>query len=244
MTTLELQLREMPFFEKSEAGLFGSFTANRSLDHFGVLSLEVENADHAGKHIAEIASLYLITNVILMSRASKKIVKTITLDTDGSAIEDLFPALNALRYYARGDFSQLDNFQAWYTLSGLNAEAHDASLDDLKRVINFVVSAELSARDIGQKNAETILGVRCGERTESQGLIGHQVHPFLLELTAREFTSQFFLREVFFHPSFRIAYSMERDLISIWLDAADVQSALASWSMSIRKMLDSSRKAD
>jgi hypothetical protein len=224
-----IDLADMPMFDRSEASLFHEFTGERNLASFGKLALVIDNSHRCGARLEQIVSLYLITNVILMSQASRKIVKSITLTDDTEAIDTLFPALNALRYYARGEFSQLENFELWCRNAEIASKIDEASQAKLARMINFVTSAELSARDIGQRNAETILSVHRDGRSEGQGLTVTFQHPYLIEFSSGEESAEIFFREVLFRDGFMMAAAHPKDAIALRLDGAAIDSGLEGW---------------
>ena len=177
---------DIAFFVDEEKAKFDAFAHGKSITDLGKLVLAVRNAEHLGAAAEQMAAAYLITNLLLMSRAQRRIAKLVILDMEGTDRAKLFPVTNALRYFLMEDYTQIDNFDAWATSLRETAGVSTRLRDELNDLSDFMTSSEFADAGSGHRKAETMLAVRAADFAEDQGLTADVGNPMLAMHSCRE----------------------------------------------------------
>lgn len=226
-------LVDVPLFEESESGRLASFMGGKDLSSFGKLALIVQNPQCVGVQVERLSALFLVTNVILMSHASRRIIKNVTLDVEGKHKQEIYPILNALRYYVSGEFSQLDNYTNWCDVIRGSGDFDEELAVRLSRIIKFITSAELSAKDIGQKIAETMLAVSVDGETFGQGFAVSKDNPCAVKFEGGSDQTSVVLNQSLFRSGFSMSLSYQKETVVIHVDGAQIDDALSAWTSSL-----------
>ncbi|SFG98839.1 hypothetical protein SAMN04488020_105232 [Palleronia marisminoris] len=229
---------DVAFFVPEEKAKFEAFARGRSITELGKLVLSVRNAERLGAAAEPMAAAYLITNLLLMSRAQRRIAKLVILDMAGTARSELFPLTNALRYFLMEDYTQLDNFDAWVTSLKDVAKVSPRLRDELSDLSDFMNSSELGDAGLGQRKAETMLAVRSPEFTEDQGLTADVGNPFMVRFSAAGEESLDVLGQSIHGEAFSLRVANSRDVIVIEIDGAQAETAISQWIKRLDDVLD------
>lgn len=229
---------DIAFFVPEEAAKFDAFARGRSISELGKLVLSVRNAEHLGAAAEPMAAAYLITNLLLMSRAQRRIAKLVILDMAGTDRSALFPVTNALRYFLMEDYTQLDNFDAWVTSLQDVAKVSARLRDELSDLSDFMNSSELGDAGQAQRKAETMLAVRSAEFSEDQGLMADVGNPFMVRFMAGGGESLDVLSQSVHGDAFSLRVANSRDVIVIEIDGAQAHTAIAQWIARLDDVLD------
>lgn len=229
---------DVAFFVPEEKAKFDAFSHGRSITELGKLVLSVRNAEHLGTASEQMAAAYLITNLLLMSRAQRRIAKLVILEMEGTDRADLFPVVNALRYYLMEDYTQLDNFDAWVTSLRDVAGVSTRLRDELSDLSDFMTSSELGDAGSGQRKAETMLAVRAADFAEDQGLTADVGNPFMVRFSAGGTESLDVLSQSIHGEAFSMRVANSRDVIVIEIDGARAETAIAQWLARLDDVLD------
>ncbi|WP_375260491.1 hypothetical protein [Palleronia sp.] len=229
---------DIAFFVPEEKAKFDAFARGRSIAELGKLVLSVRGAEHVGAAAEPLAAAYLITNLLLMSRAQRRIAKLVILDMEGTDRAELFPVTNALRYFLMEDYTQLDNFDAWVTSLKEVAAVSPRLRDELSDLSDFMTSSELGDAGSGQRKAETMLAVRSPDFAEDQGLMADVGNPFMVRFHAAGQESLDVLSQSVHGEAFSLRVANSRDVIVIEIDGKDVEKGIAQWIARLDDVLD------
>ncbi|TRD21640.1 hypothetical protein [Palleronia caenipelagi] len=228
----------IPFFIDEEKDKYATFARGRSIRDLGKLVLAVRNAEELGAAAEPLAAAFLTTNLLLMSRAHRRIAKLVMLDMAGTDRSRLFPVTNALRYFLMEDYTQLDNFDAWVTsLSGI-VSVSDRLREELSDLSDFMTSSELGDAGSRQRKAETMLAVRSPAFSEDQGLTARVSNPFVALFHAGDEESREVVSQSVYGPGFSLRVANSRDVIVIDIDGARAEEALQQWIGRLDGVLD------
>ncbi len=220
---------DIAFFIPEEQAKFDTFARGRKLADLGKLVLAVRNAESAGAAAEPLAAAYLITNLLLMSRAQRRIAKLVILDMQGTERERLFPMTNALRYFLMEDYTQLDNFDAWVTALKDIVTVSDRLRDELSDLSDFMTSSEFADAGSTQRKAETMLAVRSAAFAEDQGLTAEVSNPFFAKFRAGTDESTDVVSQSVYGGAFVMRVANSRDVIVIDIDGARPEEAIRQW---------------
>ncbi len=220
---------DIDFFIEEERTKFDTFARGRSLDNLGKLVLSVRNAEGAGAAAEQLAAAYLITNLLLMSRAQRRIAKLVTLDMAGTDRAALFPITNALRYFLMEDYTRLDNFDPWVTALDGIVTVSDRLRGELSDLSDFMTSSEFADAGSAQRKAETMLAVRSAAFAEDQGLTADVSNPFFARFRAGRGTSTDVVSQSVYGGAFVMRVANSRDVIVIEIDGARAEEAIRHW---------------
>lgn len=238
MTATAGKYDDISFFVAEERTKFAQFARGKSITELGKLVLAVRNAERLGAASEQMAAAYLVTNLLLMSRAQRRIAKLVILDMAESDRAALFPVTNALRYFLMEDYTQLDNFEDWVTsLKGL-ANVSDRLRDELTDISDFMTSSELGDQGTTDRKAQTMLAVRALGFAEDQGLTADVSNPFIVTFTAGGETSQDVVGQSVYGDAFSMRVANSRDVIVIEIDGAQADAAIAQWIARLDDVLD------
>ena len=230
---------DVAFFVPEEKAKFEAFARGRSITELGKLALSVRNAEKLGAAAEPLAAAYLITNLLLMSRAQRRIAKLVILDMAGTDRSELFPLTNALRYFLMEDYTQLDNFDAWVTSLKDVAKVSPRLRDELSDLSDFMTSSELGDAGSGQqRKAETMLAVRSADFSEDQGLTADVGNPFMVRFSAAGEESLDVLGQAVHGDAFSLRVANSRDVIVIEINGAEAETAIAQWIARLDDVLD------
>ncbi len=229
---------DIAFFIPEETGKFDAFAHGRPIGDLGKLVLAVRNAEHVGAAAEPLAAAYLITNLLLMSRAQRRIAKLVILDMEGTDRARLFPVTNALRYFLMEDYTQLDNLDAWVTsLAGI-VRVSDRLRAELSDLSDFMTSSEFADAGSVQRKAETMLAVRSAAFHEDQGLTADVSNPFFARFTAGGRESVDVVSQSVYGAAFCMRVANTRDVIVIDLDGRAADVAIRQWIGRLDDVLD------
>lgn len=229
---------DVAFFIEEEGAKFDTFARGRPLGDLGKLALAVRNAEGVGAAAESLAAAYLITNLLLMSRAQRRIAKLVMLDMEGDARERLFPIVNALRYFLMEDYTQLDNFDAWVTaLEGI-VTVSDRLRAELSDLSDFMTSSEFADAGSTQRKAETMLAVRAPSFAEDQGLTANVSNPFFARFGAGGQESVEVVSQSVYGEAFVMRVANSRDVIVIDIDGSRPEEAIRDWIGRLDDVLD------
>ncbi|CAM4158877.1 hypothetical protein [Palleronia rufa] len=229
---------EIPFFIPEESAKFDRFARGRPLTELGKLVLSVRNAEHLGAAAEPMAAAFLVTNLLLMSQAQRRIAKLVILDMEGTDRAALFPVTNALRYYLMEDYTQLDNFDTWVASVGSVARVSDRLRAELSDLSDFMTSSELGDAGSSQRKAETMLAVRSPEFAEDQGFAADVSNPFFARFRAGADASTDVVSQSVYGESFSLRVANSRDVIVIEIDGRHAETAIAQWIARLDAVLD------
>ncbi|SPJ25185.1 hypothetical protein [Palleronia abyssalis] len=229
---------DIAFFVDEEKAKFDAFAHGKSITDLGKLVLAVRNAEHLGAAAEQMAAAYLITNLLLMSRAQRRIAKLVILDMEGTDRAKLFPVTNALRYFLMEDYTQIDNFDAWATSLRETAGVSTRLRDELNDLSDFMTSSEFADAGSGHRKAETMLAVRSPAFTEDQGLTADVSNPFMARFTAAGVESVDVLGQSVYGEAFSMRVANSRDVIVIDIDGARAKEAIGQWIARLDDVLD------
>ena len=238
MTATAGKYDDIAFFVEEERGKFAQFAHGKSITELGKFVLAVRNAERVGAAAEQLAAAYLVTNLLLMSRAQRRIAKLVILDMEGNDRSALFPVTNALRYFLMEDYTQIDNFDAWVTSLGGMADVSPRLRDELSDLSDFMTSSEFSAAGSVQRKAETMLAVRAPGFTEHQGLMADVSNPFVAAFQADGVTSHDVLGQSVYGDAFSMRVANSRDVIVIEIDGAQADAAIGQWIARLDDVLD------
>ena len=229
---------EIDFFIDEERSKFDSFATGKSIRELGKLMLSVRNAERLGAASEQAPADYLGTNLLLMSRAQRRIAKLVVLEMAGTDRATLFPVTNALRYFLMEDFTRLDNFDAWVTsLQGMATVSPrlEAELSDLS---DFMTSSEFSQAGSVQRKAQTMMSVRSDTFAEDQGLTADVSNPFFVRFAAGGEESVDVVGQSVYGDAFSMRVANSRDVIVIEIDGARAGEAIGQWIGRLDDVLD------
>ena len=230
---------DIPFFIEEESAKFQRFARGASIDTLGKLVLSVRNAEYLGSSAEPMAAAFLVTNLLLMSQAQRRIAKLAILEMEGTDRARLFPVTNALRYYLMEEYTQLDNFDTWVTSLAETAEVSPRLRGELSDLSDFMTSSELGdAGSSQQRKAETMLAVRSPAFEEDQGLIADVSNPFFLRSIAGEDRSTDVVSQSVYGEAFSLRVANSRDVIVIEIDARYARRAISQWIERLDAVLD------
>ena len=229
---------DVPFFVPEERAKFAAFAHGKRIDELGKLVLAVRNAEHLGAAAEPMAAAYLVTNLLLMSRAQRRIAKLVILDMEGNDRSALFPVTNALRYFLMEDYTQLDNFGDWVmSLKGM-AGVSDRLRAELTDLSDFMTSSELGDTGSTDRKAQTMLAVRAPGFAEDQGLTADVSKPFVVSFAAGDETSRDVVGQSIYGDAFSMRVANSRDVIVIEIDGAQAEAAISQWIARLDDVLD------
>lgn len=220
---------DIAFFIDEEKAKFGAFARGKPIGELGKLVLAVRNAEHVGAAAEPLAAAYLVTNLLLMSRAQRRIAKLVILDMAGEDRAALFPVTNALRYFLMEDYTQLDNFDAWVTSLGGLVEISGPLRAELSDLSDFMTSSEFADAGSVQRKAETMLAVRSPAFAEDQGLTADVSNPFFARFETAEGRATDVLGQSVYGDAFCMRVANSRDVIVIDIDGRKTGEAIRQW---------------
>jgi hypothetical protein len=229
---------DIAFFVDEERAKFDKFAHGKSIADLGKLVLAVRGAEKLGAAAEQVAAAYLVTNLLLMSRAQRRIAKLVILDMEGTDRSRLFPVTNALRYFLMEDYTQLDNFDAWVTSLKGTAAVSTRLRDELSDLSDFMTSSEFGDAGSGHRKAETMLAVRSSAFAEDQGLTADVSNPFVARFHAGGAESTDVLGQSVYGEAFSLRVANSRDVIVIDIDGARAPEAIAQWIARLDDVLD------
>lgn len=229
---------DIPFFIPEEGAKFDRFARGRPLTELGKLVLAVRNAEHLGAAAEPMAAAFLVTNLLLMSQAQRRIAKLVILNMAGTDRAALFPITNALRYFLMEDYTQLDNFDTWVTSVGSVARVSDRLRAELSDLSDFMTSSELGDAGSSQRKAETMLAVRSPDFAEDQGFAADVSNPFFARFSAGTDASIDVVSQSVYGEAFSLRVANSRDVIVIEIDGAHAEAAIVQWITRLDAVLD------
>lgn len=233
------QFSNIPFFDSLERNKYGKFAKDSDLRKLGKFVLTVTDAQDIGYHVEEIAAAYLVTNMLLMSRASRRIAKCIVLEHTLDGRDNMFSIVNSLRYHACGEYSRLDNFELWGSVSSQRKVTVSRRLSTkLGELSKFLSSSEVSSRDVGQREAETLISVKSPEHQEGQGLYVDTANPFVASFQTKNGEHHEVVSQTIYRQYFTLSVSNSKDVVLIELDGRNASAALEEWLACLDSMLD------
>lgn len=237
MSTAE-KYRDIAFFTEEEKGKFDAFARGRSIRDLGKLVLAVRHAEDLGVATEQAAAAYLVTNLLLMSRAQRRIAKLVILDMAGTDRARLFPVTNALRYFLMEDYTKLANFDAWVASLEDTAEVSPRLRDELSDLSDFMTTSEFGDAGSSQRKAETMLAVRAPDFAEDQGLTARVSNPFFTRFAAGGEQSVDVVGQAVYGEAFSLRVANSRDVIVIEIDGRQARTAIAQWIARLDGVLD------
>ena len=230
---------DIPFFIEEESAKFERFARGKPLAELGKLVLSVRNSEYLGAAAEPMAAAFLVTNLLLMSQAQRRIAKLVILDMERSDRAEMFPVTNALRYFLMEDYTQLDNFDAWVTSVGSVAQVSDRLRAELSDLSDFMTSSELGdAGSSSQRKAETMLAVRSPDFAEDQGFAADVSNPFFARFHAGTDSSTDVVSQSVYGEAFSLRVANSRDVIVIEIDGRHAETAIAQWIARLDAVLD------
>lgn len=239
MNTSKSEMYEsVPFFDQLERNKYTKFVRGTELQQLGKLVLSISDTHMIGDLVEKISAAYLITNLMLMSKASRRIAKCIVLEHTLDGREQLFPIVNNFRYYTCGEYSRLDNFQHWVSAISEDAQMSPRLILKLGDISKFLASSEVSSRNLGQREAETMLSARSPESEEGQGLFVDTSNPFFVSFTAENASDLEVVSQSLYRKHFSLRASNSKDVIVLNLDGNHAKEAVEEWLSCLDSLLE------
>ncbi|MEL6288257.1 MAG: hypothetical protein AAFQ42_01025 [Pseudomonadota bacterium] len=146
----------IPAFIDEEVEAFDAALARVAEDGLPVLLARCRNLWCQAAEVEIFAAAYLLTNILLMERLNRPILKMVYVDEDREG--QVLPTLNALRAAFDGGFSSLSNAELWQSLVLERVEMSERPVDQIRRTIAFVRGAGLMERSEYLRRADVFFG--------------------------------------------------------------------------------------
>ena len=232
----DIETLQIPFFEELEKEKFINFSKNQKISDLGKIVLIINDAHLIGEEIERISSAFLTSNLLLMQKSSRKVIKSVVLKTSHDQRNSMYPIVNSFRYYLCGEYSRLDNYKNWNKVAikdgVLNEELSNATND----IFNFLTSSKIFASNTGRQKAETMLGISFDGDKINQGFDVDFQPPFLVHFTADDQKSTEILSQSRFMDGFSVAVSYSRDAILMELDGNNISNGLDNWGACVNSL--------
>ncbi len=164
--TLDTTLQPPLFLDEDLAAAERKFAAAAARqDNVFLFNLTCD--DTASAELEDIASLFLLTNVLLMSRSRRSILKLFQVDFSG---QTPLPAIvNALRGLLTGEFSALKNVETWIQSVGKRCDISREALDGVRRGVTFLETYMSPSDQAPTEYADVFINVRASQEGIEEG---------------------------------------------------------------------------
>jgi len=147
----------IPCFIEEEVAHFDTSLAEVIEENRPVLLARCTNISSRPGEIEAFGAAYLLTNVMLMQRISRRILKMIYVEESDKP--RLTPTLNALRATFDSSFSSLDRVELWKSIVAGRVDISDESLAQIQRTIAFVKGSGMMEQSEYLRRADIFFGV-------------------------------------------------------------------------------------
>jgi len=151
---------KIPCFIEEEIQHFDSSLAEVIAENRPVLLARCANLSSRPGEIEAFGAAYLLTNVMLMQRISRRILKMIYVEESNPS--RLTPVLNALRATFDSSFSSLDRVELWKSIVENRVDISDESLSQIQQTIAFVKGSGMMEQSEYLRRADVFFGVHSG----------------------------------------------------------------------------------
>lgn len=228
-------MSDVPLFTDTERKTISDIVMDDRFERYGKFILNIRDFSASALHADQVASAYLLTNAILMTKASQKILKFVCLDGDNR--DDLMSGINILRSYFRGDFSSLRNIRTWEGILRASAQLPGDIVDTVEKTIEFFEGSEIGDSSLSYHRAEVAFGLSSAAFANEGEFNLSEEHIFLRRLDVLSGSKPVITNEIFFgaHNAYQLGDRGKNTCISLSL--ADWQGGLAEWMGNIKTML-------
>ena len=227
-----------PFFEETEQDLFERVVGGQDLEELGLLALDISNASKLVDHVEEICCLYLLTNMVLMAKAKRRILKLVKLNESGDASAGIYPFLNSVRYYLADSFSDLARAEYWIERIESITPVSPKLKADILDITKFLRSAQFGNRGHGTQRAETLLSVEADGQVTGQGFALEFANPFVVGLKTPAGDMSYNLPQVSVLSGLTVRVSYQRDIVAFEIDGSRSDEVIENWVRCLESIYD------
>lgn len=228
----------MPLFLDEEKATFDRLLMDFARSRSNLFCLRCRNLAFGARDAELVATAYLLTNVILMARASRKILKAVSLST--AHPEQLHAQMNVWRALFGSSYASLGNIRKWRAALGGYVSAAGDITAEVERAIEFFANADLGVATAGFERAEVYLGV---EGRPTSDLLGGQFEltmpsAFCPTLVTSHHREALQLNGIYSRPGFIIRSGGHGRNLVLEVDGSQLDTALHSWMGAISTLTD------
>lgn len=203
----------LPLFSDDEVESFKRQFARAQTERFSYFVASCRDMASDTKNLDNFAAAYLLMNVLLMGRLTRRILKLVYL-TD-SEPDRLVPSLNYLRAIFGSSFASLENVELWLTMLKKEAKISVPSLEKIRGVVEFVRGSGLADDLYAFHQANVLLGVGASD-VKSQFRLT-EIGAFRKEISTSDSKVAIYTTELF-SPSRGVNVAVDRVGRSFFID--------------------------
>jgi hypothetical protein len=228
----------VPLFLDEEKQAFDQLLTEFARSKSNLFALRARNLGFGARDAELVATAYLLTNVILMARASRKIFKVVALTADQP--DRLYAQVNVWRTLFGSAYSSLANIRRWRSvLADFGALDEDITAE-VERAIEFFAHADIGVRSSTFERAEVHLGI---EGLSPADPLGGQFElkmssAFCPTLITTQTHQDIQLNGIYTRPGFTLRSGGYGRNILLEIDGSQLETALTSWIASIPTLVD------
>jgi hypothetical protein len=231
-------MTDIPLFIDEVKQAFATLLEDRNFDRHGKYCLIIDDVSSSEFDCEKIASAFLLTNALLMTRAKSKIIKLVCLNPAPGA--EIHSVVNVLRSMFTSDFSSLGNVNLWVEVLERDFKLPSAVLGEIENTVRFMEDSEIGHAESGFGKAEVFIGV---SNTPSGDVSGGQFNLtsdnlFHFQLSSLGIQRDMTFNEVFMgtHNIYRTGNQGLNNFVQI--SQTDMSSCIAEWMLEIDPFLD------
>jgi len=148
---------KIPCFIDAEVAHFDAALGDVVAEQRPMLVARCSNLSARPDQLETFAAAYLLTNILLMERISRRILKMIYVEEKDRAL--LTPTLNALRATFDSSFSSLEHVELWHKIVADRSRISERPLAQIQRTIAFVKGSGMMEQSEYLRRADVFFGV-------------------------------------------------------------------------------------
>jgi len=228
----------VPLIIAEEHEKFNRFRGTHLLSDFGKIALVVKKCTNFNKFLEEVSAAYLITNLLLMNKSHRKIIKIFGSFDNASNIGDMYSHVNSLRYFLCQEYSIINNYHLWKRKLDSVGRISNRLDNKLNEIVEFIRNSEISHVDYANSKADTMLFTSLDGEISHQGLYICDINYCTLSITDGKSVEHDFLAQSLYFDNFVIRASFSSDTVLIEVDGKDPEQSIRSWLLCLDCLFD------